>query len=222
MSDITIIYLTCNELPEEWARFQQEALLVAADGAPIISMSMKPISFGLNILQDAPKSAPNIYQQMLRAAKIATTPYVAVAEDDTLYPPGHFHFFRPKLDTFAYNQNRFSLFSWGDPTYSWRNRKANTTLIAPRSLLIEAIEERNAAKYPDVWVGEMGREKLERVFGVTVRPTAEVYSELSVVQINHENSTDDRQRRRRKRLGPIKAYNIPYWEEASELIKKFK
>lgn len=163
-----------------------------------------------------------IYKRMLEGAKKAITPYVAVIEDDCLYPEAHF-WFRPDMDTFAYNQNRWLLFTWGVPTYNWRNRKSNATLIAPRELLIEALEER-FAKHGDnwPWVGELGRENVERRLKVTPRKSIEWHSKVSVIQINHDDASEDRQNRHRKELGPMRAHDLDYWGKASELIKKYK
>lgn len=224
-SDLTIIYLTASRIPVSFAEYQRKILLEAAGEHQIISMSREPLDFGKNILQVGPICADTIYREMLRAAKIATTPYVAIAEDDTLYPKEHFDFFRPEKDTFAYNQNRLALFTWGTPTYSWKNRKTNATLIAPRELMIEALEERYA-KYPDgipdnMLNGELGREKVERKLGVTIRKSVEVFSEISVIQINHKHGLDTTAVRRSKSLGQIKAFDIPHWGKASELIKHY-
>lgn len=226
MQDLTIIYLTASLIPESFAEYQRKILLEAAGDYPIISISRKPLNFGnKNILQIGPKCLDTIYREMLRGAKLAETSYIAIAEDDTLYPKEHFNFYRPEKDTFAYNQNRLALFTWGVPTYSWRNRKTNATLIAPRELTIEALEER-FAKYPnpisDKIVGELGRPMVERNLRVTLRNSIEVFSEISVIQINHDAGSDDRVRRHRKKIGPIKAYDIPFWGKASELISNCK
>lgn len=225
MNDLTIIFLTTNKIPQSFAEFHKQHLLIAAKDYPIITVSREPVNIGTNIIDTGTIGYENIYHIMLRAAKLATTPYIAIAEDDTLYPPMHFEFYRPPLDTFAYNQNRFSLFNWGVPTYNWRNRKANTTLIAPRELTIEALEER-FAKHPNgirnEHIGELGRANIDKWLGVTVRKSIEVHSELSVIQINHDGGGDDRANRHRKALGPIKAFDIPHWGTASELILKYK
>jgi hypothetical protein len=212
MADLTIIYLTASLIPDKFAQYQREVLKEAAGNYPIISLSRQPLNFGLNVLQVGEKSLDTIYREMLRGAKMATTPYVAVAEDDTFYPKEHFSFFRPDKDTFAYNQNRFALFTWGQPTYNWRNRKTNATLIAPRELLIEALEERFKKwpnGIPEKLVGELGRPVVEKNLGVTLRKSIEVFSDVSVIQINHDHGSDDRVIRHRKALGPIRAYDIP-------------
>lgn len=226
MQDLTVIYLTANQIPELFAEYQRKILLEAIGDALLISISRKPLDFGINLLDADKQGYINIYHQMLRGAKLATTDYVAVAEDDTLYPKEHFTFYRPEKDTFAYNQNRFALFTWGIPTYSWRNRKSNCSLIAPRKLMIEALEER-FAKYPGdtmpkEWIGELGRARVDKWLGVTVRKSTEVYSEVSIIQINHDDATEDRQKRHRKALGPMKAYDMPFWGKAEDLIKNYK
>lgn len=222
--DLTVIFLTASEIKESFAQYQRKVLLEAIGDYPLISVSRKPLDFGHNIIDDGERSTDNIYRQMLRAAKVATTEFIAIAEDDCLYHKDHFNFYRPDPDTFAYDQNRFALFSWGTPTYSWRDRVSNCSLIAPRLLLIEALEER-FRKYPglipDKLVGELGRGRVERNLRVTERKMTKVYSETSIIQINHDNASEERQVRHRKKLGQIKAYDLHYWGTAKKLIQKY-
>jgi hypothetical protein len=224
MKDYTVIYLTASLIPESFAAYQRKVLMEAIGDVPLISVSRIPLDFGINIIDDGEKCTSNIYKQMLRAAKIATTKYVIVAEDDTLYCKNHFTFFRPKDDAFGYNRNRASLFTWGEPIYHWRNRLSNCSLIAPRDLLIEALEER-FKKYPngipEKIVGELGRGMVDRNLGVTVRNCEEAYSDTSIIQINHENASELLQRNHRKSYGQIKAYDIPFWGKAKDLIKNY-
>lgn len=224
MGDLTVIFITASEIWEPFAEYQRGVLREAAKGYPLISVSRKPLDFGTNIIDDGERGVSNIYRQMLRAAKMVKTPFVATAEDDCLYHKSHFSFFRPQPDEFGYDQNRFALFTWGDPIYSWRNRKSNCSLIAPRKLLIEALEER-FAKWPHgtppELTGELGRGMVDRNLRITVRKSVEAYGEVSVVQFNHDASSEDRQRNHRKKLGQIKAYDIYHWGKASDLVKKY-
>lgn len=223
--DLTIIFLTANKLTETWADYQREVLLKAADGLPIITISRKPLNWGINLLDTEPQGIQNIYKQMLRGAKMATTPYIAIAEDDTLYIKEHFHTFRPPLDAFAYNVNRLGIFSWGKPMYFFKRRNSNSTLIAPRLLLIEALEER-FAKHPEgiqgAMNGELGRKNIDRALGVTERKCVEFETpDVSIVRIDHENGVDTLSQSHRKRMGIARSYDIPYWRRADKLIKKF-
>lgn len=210
-NDLTLLFITAGKLPEKWVAFHKEQL----DKLPY------PI---IDLYDEKKLGYEMIYKRMLEGAKQATTPFVAIIEDDVLYPIEHFYF-RPELDTFAYNQHRWALFTWGVPTYSIRQRKSNCSLIAPRELMIEALEER-FAKFPNgipkEWCGELGRANIDKWLGVTPRKSVEWYSKIGLVQINHDDGTEDRQQRHRKDFGQIKAFDIPVWGRAEDLIKKYE
>ncbi len=222
-SDITIIMLTANRVPKKWAEFHKEKLVEAAGAVPIIAISREPLDWGTNLLDTEPYTISNIYFQLLRGAKEATTDFIAVAEDDTLYPKEHFEY-RPPEDTFAYNMNRFGLFTWGRPTYFWKNRISNSTLISPRKLAIAALEER-FAKYPKGtpggFTGELGRNNIEDKLRLTRRKSTWFSTETSVVRVDHELGIDRLSRTHRKGMGILRAYDIPYWGKAEDIIKKF-
>lgn len=225
MKDITIIYVTANTVPESWQKFQLRHLLEAAGDIPIISISRKPMDLGINMVENRPRSYYNIYMSLLDGALAATTPYVAMAEDDTLYTKTHFVEYRPPLDSVAYDRSRWSLFVWEKkPFYCLRQRLSNCSLIAPRELVIEALEERKA-KYPqgipDSHCGEIGRHDLEKRLKLTRRNCCEWWSFGPIVQLNHPTGTDETQRVQWKKHGQIRAYDIPYWGKASEIIKNY-
>jgi hypothetical protein len=224
MNDITIIYLTVNEVPNEWQEFQIETLKKAIGDTPVISISRKSMDFGDNYLQFEDKSCSNVYRQILRGAKLAKTEYIAIAEDDSLYPEDHFRY-RPAKGVVGYNMSHWSLFNWGEPIYNWRNRRGGYTMIAERQLVIDALEER-FHKYPngipESMAGEIGRERVEKQMGVTVQKVEEFTTNTPIINICHDNGLDDRARRHRKNLGTLRAYDIPYWGKASDLIIHFK
>jgi hypothetical protein len=209
-SDLTLIFIHAGKLSDNWVAFHKEQL----DKLPY------PL---IDLYDEEKKGEEMIYKRLLEGCKKATTKYIAVIEDDTLYPPEHFNKFRPKDDEFAYNQHRWALFAWEGKTYNWRNRVSNCALIAPRELAIEALEER-FAKWPDglPYPGELGRWRIDAKLQVTPRKLVEWHSTVAIIQINHDNASEERQRAHWKDLGPMRAYSIPIWGEASELIKKFK
>jgi len=223
-SDISIIFLTANKVPAAWAAYQKSVLLAAADGAPIITVSREPMDWGINLLDTEPMTISNIYFQMLRAAKVAETPFVAVAEDDTLYTKDHFHSYRPPLDTFAYNKNRIGMFTWGKPTYFFKDRRSNSTLLAPRQLLIDALEERYA-KWPKGTptgiTGELGRANIEDKLGVSHRKCVDYTTDVSVLRLDHDFGIDTLSKSHRKALGLARSYDVPHWGRADEVTKRF-
>ncbi len=222
-NDLTILFLTVNRVPEKWAEYHKKVLLEAIGDAPVISISKKPMDFGTNILQTEPENSSNIYWQMLKGAKLATTPYIAIAEDDVLYCWEHF-LYRPPLDTFAYNMTRWSLFTFGEPTYSWRYRIGNFALIAPRELMIEALEER-FRKYPNGTpadcTGELGKPRTDRLLKLTPRKIVEFWTTTPIIQFSHDYGTEPRQKTHKKRMAIVRAYDIPYWGRSEDLVKHF-
>lgn len=210
MNDLTLLFVTAGERPAKWVDFHEQML--------------QSLPYPKIVLRDEQKIGYEmIYRRMLEGAKQCDTPYVAVIEDDVLYPIEHFYY-RPDMDTFAYNQHRWAILTWEGKTYSWRNRKSNCSLIAPRELLIEALEER-FAKWPNgipkEWCGELGRANVDRWLKVTPRKSVEWYSKIGLVQINHDDASEDRQKRHRKDLGPVKSYDIPRWGRADELVQRW-
>lgn len=240
-NDLTIIYLTASEHPSHWEDFHRRHLLEAVGDYPIITVSRKPVNNTMEvngqlvtvaklsdrlILDIEPQSHRNMYRQLLKACKLATTPYIATAESDTLYPKEHFTFFRPKLDEVAYDMSRWTLFTWKPDLFSLRYRISNCTLLAPREYYIEALEERygdNATCRQDI-IGEVGRHLHEETLGITPRKSVNVWCPMSTVQINHENGTNYREAHhpKQKRMGEVKAYEIPQWGRAVELAKEYR
>jgi hypothetical protein len=222
--DITGIYLTLNRMPPRWVGFHRHHLELATAGMPIISVSREPINIGHNIIDEEPTGYVNIYRQILRASKLADTKYVAILEDDTLYHKSHFERDMPKDDEFAYNRCRWSVFSWGEPQYSLRNRISNCSCIAPRDLMIEALQER-FDKYdgnpPERLMGECGRNGPEKALGITLRRRIDFYSRIPIVQLSHPNGTEDRQRQQWKSHAEIRAFDIPYWGKAENVVRHY-
>ncbi|MFA5696156.1 MAG: hypothetical protein WC917_01685 [Bacilli bacterium] len=223
--DLTVLFLTVNKVPEQWAEYHKKILYNAVGDYPIITISKEPMDFGhYNIIQTEPESSSNIYWQMLKGAKLAKTPFVAIAEDDVLYCQDHFIDFRPPMDTFAYNMTRWSLYTFGEPTYSWRHRVGNFSLIAPRELMIEALEER-FAKYPKgtgEYTGELGKTRTDKILKLKERKMVEFWTTIPIVQFSHDYGTEIIQQTHKKRMSFVRAYEIPFWGRSEELVKKFR
>ncbi|OGK52583.1 hypothetical protein A2966_03520 [Candidatus Roizmanbacteria bacterium RIFCSPLOWO2_01_FULL_41_22] len=226
--EITVIYYTANVINEHFANNIRAQLLSAIGGLPLISLSKKPLNFGTNICEgETERSIINVYRTLLVGAKAAKTKYIAFCEDDTLYPDEHFHYHLPPPDTFAYNMTRWNIHSWSNPTFYLVTRRILATLIAPRELFIEAIEER-FAKYPDLsllpvqWMGEPGRNNYEKALGVTQRKSEGFNTYNPLVVFSHPDSYGFQTHGRRKKVGKIRALEIPYWGTAEQVMKLYK
>jgi hypothetical protein len=223
-SDLTAVYYTANVIPERFSQEVRAHLVHAIGDAPIVSVSHKPISLGENIVVDLPRHHLSIYRQALIGAKAARTKYIALCEDDVLYSPEHFKH-RAQPGTFAYNLGHWGLYTWEkESVFSWKGRRNLCNLICERDLFIEAMEER-FAKHPDgnvdlgLWA-EPG--KYERQLGVTVRETEEFWTNPPNVVFSHETALAFGNLGKRKRLGELRATEIPYWGRATKIREMYK
>jgi hypothetical protein len=214
MEDLAVIFLTVNRVPANWAKYHKETLLKAIGNSEVITISKVPMDWGLNLIQEEEPSISNIYKQILRGCKHTNKKYIAIAEDDTLYHADHFKY-RPPEDTFGYDMHRWGLFTWGKPTYYYKDRISNAAMIATRDLVIASLEER-FAKYPENHIGELGKEK-----GTSInRYKSEGYwPDTGMVFFSHVNSLDPTEQHKSKKMGTVQAYDIPYWGKSEELVR---
>ena len=214
--DLTILYYTADYTDSHFADSVRMHLLETANGIPIISVSHEPLWFGeYNIcVGRIERSAYNIYKQILLGAKEATTPYIACCEDDCLYNEEHFKY-RPPIDTFAYNINRWNI---DHGTYFYRQRAGMCMNISPRQLLIDTLIER-FKKYPDpvdrINFGEPGR--VERKIGLPPKKMLTFKTGAPTLHFNHRRSCGGR---RRILTTDIVSNEIKPWGEASKLWER--
>ena len=108
---LTVIYYTCNREETAFESTIQKSLLDVIGNTPLISVSQKPIDFGKNIcVGDIGTSDMNIFRQLLIGCEVATTPLVATAEADCLYPPTGYFDFKPDQEDMAYRYTNLWFF----------------------------------------------------------------------------------------------------------------
>jgi len=228
-ADFTVLYISACQMPKRWTEFQVAHLLKACGDAPILSITRQPMALGTNIPQEGPHCYWTIYMSMLRGAELAKTPFVAMAEDDVLYTWEHYHQFRPPMNAVSYDRSRWSLFTWDpNPIFCLRQRLNNSTLIAPRDLLVKVLTDRKNRwpdGRPDAVVGEVGRPIIERNLKEPHTEMVEWYCTNPVIQLNHPTGTDKGSsvradgRHMVKKHGQIKAVEIPYWGKAADIVR---
>lgn len=142
MNDATIIYCSSNMEDERFEQRIRENILKNCGGLPIISVTQKPIDFGLNICvgDDIGVSGFNFFRQTLIACHAATTKYVISAEADTVYPPDYFTF-RPERDDVCYRNS--NLYVMGDHRDYWYRKSEGAThsQVVNREFYIETLEK---------------------------------------------------------------------------------
>ena len=109
---ITVIYYTSNKEPELFEQNIRKRLLDVIGNLPLISVSQKPIDFGDNICvgENIGLSDANIFRQLLIGCEKASTPLIATAEADCLYPPTGYFDFKPKNIDMTYRYTNLWLF----------------------------------------------------------------------------------------------------------------
>lgn len=226
VNDLTIIYYTANAIPLAFASAVYTQLLKAAQGQEIIVVSQKPMEIEeTQVHVDFPRSHLNIYRQALIGAKLADTKYIALAEDDVLYSPEHFKR-RPNPSKFAYNLATWNIFTWGEPLFHHKDggRINLNGLICERELFIEAMEER-FARHPDdskiklgLWA-EPGR--YEGHLDVTIRETETFYTYPPNIIFSHQTALSYDNLGERKRMGQLRATELPYWGRVEDIRKYY-
>lgn len=253
MSDISIIYYTSNYLEEKNPFFLKNTkaqLVKAIDDKPLIVVSQKPVKrfegytgdFKNVNIGDIGKSHLNIYRQILEGCRHAQTEWVAMAEDDILYSREHFlidtYIKHLTPDRFYYDMNKVSIFTWSKPPiFSFRSKRMVVNqLIAPRKLLIDALEERFKRfevlraevnrKHPEIdaeqsiikYWGDPGR--YEDILGVTVRKTSQEYSWVPSVVFSHTYAFGfENNQGKKKKHGDLRMIELCDWGRAEDVLK---
>ncbi len=106
-----VIYYTDNRLPEPLFSICQKYIL--ASGLPIVSVSLKPLSFGHNIVVYDRPGYVSMINQIVTALEASTARDIFFCEHDILYHKSHFDFTPPRNDTYYYNMNNWR---WDYPT----------------------------------------------------------------------------------------------------------
>ena len=253
--DLTVVYYTSNYLDTENPVFlanTKKQLVKAIGDLPLIVVSFKPVerfegyTGSFTNLVAGRDFAPvrkgrhhlNIYYQIMVGAKYATTKYVAMAEDDILYSYDHFH--SPEIDnwsksgrnSFLYDMNKVSLFTWTKPPmFSFRSkRRVVNQLISPTILLYEAMSER-FLKLDEMLSAGMKEERIlhywgdpgryEHSLGVTFRESEEYYSSSPSIVFTHPKAYGYLNHGKHKRLGDIRIIELYEWGRAEDILKQW-
>jgi len=134
-----IVYYTDNLLDEDIMRACQRQ--IEKSGLPIVSVSLRPIDFGENIVVDGERGPLTMFKQILAGLEAIDTDVVFFAEHDVLYSTSHFDFTPGERDLFYYNQNSWKVESeTGKALFHYSNHLSG--LCAYRQLLLKHYRKR--------------------------------------------------------------------------------
>lgn len=78
---------------------------MAKSNLPIVSVTLKPMNFGENIVLPIERGWGTYFTQIYTALLASKAEIVFFCEHDVVYPQSHFEFTPPTKDKFYYNQN---------------------------------------------------------------------------------------------------------------------
>lgn len=224
------IYYTDNNLFPFIMDVCQEQIKKAWTGK-LVSVSLKPINFGQNIvLPGLTRSYPTMVKQITAALSALDTDIVFFLEHDVLYHPSHFDFVPEKEDIYYYNGNNWRWPIKEEFAITYDDLKSlsqlccyrKTALSHYRSRLkhIEENELEKVAGHEPRWVRALGYEpgtKPRRKGGFTDE-THEIWkSILPNIDIRHRRTfsppkyTLDKFVHKPANWQQVSIDNIPYW-----------
>lgn len=112
-------------------------------GLPLVSVSLRPIAFGQNIVLSRERGVLTMFRQILAGLEAIETDIAFLVEHDVLYHPSHFEFTPLRADRFYYNQHRYQVRSTDGFTVHYRASQTSGC-CAYRPILIEHYRKRIA------------------------------------------------------------------------------
>lgn len=135
-----IIFYTDNQLTLKIAHPVQRQL--KRIGLPIVSASLKPMSFGKNIHLPLERGYLTMARQILSALQASDAEIVYFCEHDVLYHPSHFDFTPSSKDVYYYNTNVWRVRSSDGHALYCDNLQQLSGLCGYRETLIKHYQER--------------------------------------------------------------------------------
>ena len=135
------IYYTDSRLDEKLAAPVRQRLQHSLNGHDLVSVSLKPLDFGRNVVVPLERGTMTMFRQILAGLEATDADIVFLCEHDVLYHSSHFEFTPPQADVFYYNENTYKVDTkTGQAVFYYT--KQTSGLCAYRKLLIEHYRKR--------------------------------------------------------------------------------
>jgi len=146
-----VIYYSDCRLDPTIMQAVQKKLLKSLNGNELISITLKPIDFGRNIVLPLQRSHLSMARQQLAGLEATTADVIFFAEHDCLYPKEHFYFTPPRKDIFWYDLNWWKVRTSDGQALHFKAKQVSG-LCAYRDILIDYYRKRVAM----IEIGEIG------------------------------------------------------------------
>lgn len=184
-----VIYYTDNKLKLSIARTVQKQLKTI--GLPIVSASLKPMTFGKNIHIKEPRGVLTMFKQILATLEASTADVIFHCEHDILYSKSHFDFTPPRKDVFYYNLNVIKIDARSGQALKVDVCRQVSGLCAYRELLIAEYRRRVEMVEKNGFTGSNGYEagtKSIKKGGFSDHGAEDWRSEVPILDIRHDNN----------------------------------
>jgi hypothetical protein len=152
-----IIYYTDNRLDKAVAEATRNQLARVVGEMEIVSVSLKPLDFGRNIVLDLERGYLTMFKQILAGLEASTADVIFFCEHDVLYSKSHFEFEPVHDNIFYYNENIWKV-HWQTGQALFYYCKQTSGLCAYRELLLKHYRKRVEIVERDGFSRRMGFE----------------------------------------------------------------
>lgn len=146
-----IVFYTENRCPEPIFSAVTAQLKRAAGDLRIVSVSLKPIEFGDNIVLNLERGHKAMYEQILAGLSELDTDFAFLCEHDVLYNESHFRFIPPRDDVYYYNIHTWKVNAETGRAVFYKTKQVSG-LCANRELLVGHYRRRLAKMADNVRV----------------------------------------------------------------------
>ena len=212
-----IVYYSDNRIDPDLGGMVQQRILSA--GLPIVSVTLKPLDFGKNIVLDLERSYLTMFKQILAGLENIGTDIVFLCEHDVLYAKEHFDFIPPTEDMYYYNANNWQVRQSDGFSLYWDCKKVSQ-LCAYRELLLQHYKERVRRVKSEGFTRKMGFEpgshnRPERVDDIKSGTWRTAIANLDIRHANNLTSSrwsQDKFRNKPKNWAETHVNKLPGWE----------
>ena len=143
--DLTVglVYYTHHKCDPYVLEACQKQMVKCMNGNDIVSVSLKPINFGRNVVLPLEPGYLTMFKEILAGVEASTADLLFFGEHDVLYHPSHFEFRPPRKDMFYYDENRWMI-EYETGRALFYHAMSTSLLCASRELLLEHYRTRVA------------------------------------------------------------------------------
>ncbi len=186
---IGFLYYTDNRLDnkiDNAVRSQVIKCAKACGAVEIISVSLKPIDFGTNVVLPLERGYLTMFKQQFAGIEAATADVLFMVEHDILYNPSHFSYIPPREDVFYYNQNRWHVDAKSGHALFY-HAESVSQMCAYRKLLLEHYRTRVERVEREGFTRRLGFEPGNHPFprGVDFYTRDVYWSDIPNIDIRH-------------------------------------